>query len=348
MTASRPVSGFAQRVTPQQLAQARPVFDAQPVRPAATTVGVTPAVARQFNFQAPAPGTRPVAPGPAIHAMPAAVARAPPWRELARRDIGSCRHCTTPDKARRQRLWAVVRRPGHRFCASRRRRGMPDRRPSRTVPTRPRRPERRRGRTRPIRAAQQILRPSHTSRQPRRTLRRPAPRRGRTLPIQVAWQILPCHASAADRDARCAGRHRAGAERDQSRRRGKSSPVTHQPPAETHAAPAGTAQGPNAANPGGVANPALTTTHQPPDETHAAPAGTPQGPNAANPGGVANPALTTTHQPPPRRMPHRPAPRRDRGTPGRRQSTPGPPPSHRLATRQGPLRSTQAAGQILP
>ena len=74
MTSSRPVSGFAQRVTPAQLAQARPVFDAQPVRPAATTVGVTPAVARQFNFQAPAPGARPVAPGPVIHAMPAGVA----------------------------------------------------------------------------------------------------------------------------------------------------------------------------------------------------------------------------------------------------------------------------------
>ncbi len=74
MTASRPISGLAQRVTPQQLAQARPVFGSQPVRPAATTAGVTPAVARQFNFPTPAPGTRPVAPGPAIHATPAVAA----------------------------------------------------------------------------------------------------------------------------------------------------------------------------------------------------------------------------------------------------------------------------------
>ncbi len=73
LTASRPVSRFAQRVDPAQLAQARPVIGTQPLRPASSTVGVTPAVARQFNFRAPAAGTHPTAPGPAIHATPAVV-----------------------------------------------------------------------------------------------------------------------------------------------------------------------------------------------------------------------------------------------------------------------------------
>lgn len=69
LSGSRPVRGLAQRIDPAQLAQARPVIGAQPLRPAATTVGVTPAVARQLNL-APA-SNRAVAPGPAIHARPA-------------------------------------------------------------------------------------------------------------------------------------------------------------------------------------------------------------------------------------------------------------------------------------
>ena len=56
MTSSRPVGRFAQRIDPAQLAQARPLIGTQPVRPAATTVGVTPVVARQFNL--PASATR--------------------------------------------------------------------------------------------------------------------------------------------------------------------------------------------------------------------------------------------------------------------------------------------------
>ncbi|HTI84225.1 MAG TPA: DUF6600 domain-containing protein, partial [Acetobacteraceae bacterium] len=70
MTGSRPVGRFAQRVDPAQLAQARPLIGAQPMRPGATTVGVTPAVARQFNLPASASAGRPVAPGPAIRPMP--------------------------------------------------------------------------------------------------------------------------------------------------------------------------------------------------------------------------------------------------------------------------------------
>jgi hypothetical protein len=69
MTASRPVASSFQRVDPAQLAQARPVIGQQPLRPTATTVGVTPAVARQLNLPA-APGFHAVAPGPAIHAAP--------------------------------------------------------------------------------------------------------------------------------------------------------------------------------------------------------------------------------------------------------------------------------------
>ena len=46
MTASRPVATAFQRVDPAQLAQARPVFGQQPLRPTATTAGVTPVVAR--------------------------------------------------------------------------------------------------------------------------------------------------------------------------------------------------------------------------------------------------------------------------------------------------------------
>ncbi len=62
-----PVRGAAQRVDPAQLAQARPVFGAQPVRPTTATAGVTPAVARQFHLAptAGAAATR-AAPGPAI------------------------------------------------------------------------------------------------------------------------------------------------------------------------------------------------------------------------------------------------------------------------------------------
>lgn len=73
MTGSQPVSRFAQRVDPAQLAQARPLVGTEPLRPTATTVGVTPRVARQFNLTAAAAGAHPISPGPAIHATPAVV-----------------------------------------------------------------------------------------------------------------------------------------------------------------------------------------------------------------------------------------------------------------------------------
>ena len=68
MTASRPVRPVAQRIDAGQLAQVRPVFGQQPLRPAATTRGVTPVVARQLNLAPTAGAVLPhaTAPGPAI------------------------------------------------------------------------------------------------------------------------------------------------------------------------------------------------------------------------------------------------------------------------------------------
>ncbi len=71
MTGSRPVQTAAQPITPQQFAAARPVYGQQPIRPTATTAGVTPAVARQLNL-APAGVAPPhVAPGPVVRAQAA-------------------------------------------------------------------------------------------------------------------------------------------------------------------------------------------------------------------------------------------------------------------------------------
>ena len=66
MMASRPVQGIARPISPQQFAQARPILGQQPLRPSATTAGVTPVVARQLNLP-PAAQSRP-APGPAVRA----------------------------------------------------------------------------------------------------------------------------------------------------------------------------------------------------------------------------------------------------------------------------------------
>ncbi len=72
MTGSQPIGRHVQPVTPQTLAAARPVSGA-PVRPTATTAGVTPAVARQLNLPPAAAAARPVAPGPAVQPHPAGV-----------------------------------------------------------------------------------------------------------------------------------------------------------------------------------------------------------------------------------------------------------------------------------
>ena len=67
MTASRPVQAVVRPLTAQQFAAARPIFGQQPLRPTATTAGVTPVVARQLNL-APAAMAHP-APGPAVRAQ---------------------------------------------------------------------------------------------------------------------------------------------------------------------------------------------------------------------------------------------------------------------------------------
>jgi hypothetical protein len=264
MTASRPVSGFAQRVTPQQLAQARPVFDAQPVRPVATTAGVTPAVARQFNFQTPAPGTRPVAPGPAIHATPAVVA---PGAAVAGAGAGG------------HRQLPALHNPGEGATPA-----VVGGRPATGTPVL-REPQA------PGHAGPPAIQNGPNGAAPAGTAQGPnaANPGGAANPAAITRQPpVETHAAPAGTAQGPNAANPGGA--------ANPAAITHQPPVETHAAPAGTPQGPNAANPGGAGNPAAIT-HQPPVETHAAPGGAALPPNAANPGSVANPALTTTHQP---------------------------------------------------
>ena len=320
MTSSRPVSGFAQRVTPAQLAQARPVFDAQPVRPAATTVGVTPAVARQFNFQAPAPGARPVAPGPVIHAMPAGVA---PGAAVAGTGAGEHRQLPALHNPGQGATPAVV---GGRPVT-----GTP-------VLREPQAP----GHAGPpaIQNGPNGGAPAGTAQVP------PATGPG------GAANPAGTHQPSAETHAAPAGTAQVPPATGPG---GAANPAgAHQPPAETHTAPAGTAQVPPATGPGGAANPAGVT-HEPPAETDTAPAGTAQVPPATGPGGAANPAAVT-HSRRPRRTPRQPQPhsrqqskpRRGQGTPGRRPSTPAPPLPHRPVACQCPLRSTLATRQSLP
>ncbi len=76
MTGSQPVQAMARPIRPQELTAAQPIIGQQPLRPGAATVGVTPAVARQFNLPptvlrpAPGPTVRPLAAGPAGFARP--------------------------------------------------------------------------------------------------------------------------------------------------------------------------------------------------------------------------------------------------------------------------------------
>jgi hypothetical protein len=78
MVQSQPVAAAARPLPPDQFAHAQAQFRS-PIAPAATTAGVTPAVARQFNFVAPTRPAQPV-PGPAIHP---AVLRAGPGHGFA-------------------------------------------------------------------------------------------------------------------------------------------------------------------------------------------------------------------------------------------------------------------------
>ncbi len=77
MLTSAQVRPRARSVPPGQLAQMHPVIGRAPMQPTTATLGVTPAVARQFHIAAPPAGiaasARPAAPGPAIR-RPAAFA----------------------------------------------------------------------------------------------------------------------------------------------------------------------------------------------------------------------------------------------------------------------------------
>ena len=121
MTASRPVGTSFQRVDPAQLAQARPVFGQQPLRPAPTTVGVTPVVARQLGLPPSSPSLRTDRAGTHVPCRAG-------WRLDRRRRGGGggssrpCRRCTT----RRSRTCRPlpgrrVRSPQRQRCARRRR-----------------------------------------------------------------------------------------------------------------------------------------------------------------------------------------------------------------------------------
>ena len=91
MTGSRPVRGAAQRVDPAQLAQARPVFGAQPVRPTMATAGVTPAVARQLHL---APTAGAVATTCGAWSGDPAGRRGFRGQSRGHNTVSGCRHCT--------------------------------------------------------------------------------------------------------------------------------------------------------------------------------------------------------------------------------------------------------------
>ncbi|HVZ10337.1 DUF6600 domain-containing protein, partial [Rhodopila sp.] len=66
MTGSRPVQAAFHPVPQQQLARLHPIVGQSPLRPVATTSGVTPAVARRLALRPAAPGSVRQVPGPAV------------------------------------------------------------------------------------------------------------------------------------------------------------------------------------------------------------------------------------------------------------------------------------------
>jgi Family of unknown function (DUF6600) len=87
MTASRPVAPSIQRLDPAQFAQVRPVVGQQPLRPTPSTLGVTPAVARQLNLPQTATYGQKVAPGPAIRPAPVLPRGAAPGAIVGRQGL---------------------------------------------------------------------------------------------------------------------------------------------------------------------------------------------------------------------------------------------------------------------
>jgi hypothetical protein len=82
MALSRPINQVARPIPAAQLAQARPVYDRQPIEPTTATAGVTPRVAQEMHLAAPpqgaGPAQRPTAPGPVIRAQAVAPNARPP------------------------------------------------------------------------------------------------------------------------------------------------------------------------------------------------------------------------------------------------------------------------------
>jgi len=78
MMSSRRVLGAGRPIPAQAFSSARPLEGEQPLRPAATTFGVTPAVAHQLNLSGPGP--RRPAPGPVVRAQAEAPANGQPPR----------------------------------------------------------------------------------------------------------------------------------------------------------------------------------------------------------------------------------------------------------------------------
>ena len=111
MTASRPVGTSFQRVDPALLAQARPVLGQQPLRPAPTTVGVTPVVARQLGLPPLSPSMHTIAPGPTFRAAPTGVPTAvAPTALMGRQAPADVAQPGTAEPSGRCRISAPVHR----------------------------------------------------------------------------------------------------------------------------------------------------------------------------------------------------------------------------------------------
>jgi hypothetical protein len=78
MMSSRRVQGVGRPIPAQAFASAHPLVGEQPLRPAPTTFGVTPAVAHQLNLSGPGPQRH--APGPMVRAQAEAPANGQPPR----------------------------------------------------------------------------------------------------------------------------------------------------------------------------------------------------------------------------------------------------------------------------
>ncbi len=84
MAGSRPIASVARPISAQQFATARPVFGQQPLRPTATTMGVTPAVAQRLNIAPPVGGASGARPAP-VPSVPS-----PPARKASERRADRC------------------------------------------------------------------------------------------------------------------------------------------------------------------------------------------------------------------------------------------------------------------